>query len=179
MTSLETQQRGLLDLIKGRGPSPSDDAYLAGIAQSGGLTMLREIALWWRAFQITAQCRLTSLLLKRLDCFDQSVAEYFQDHATSPFIEQLARGFLGWMGHHPNTLISAMARFELAVLNAHDEGQEAVEILWDRNPEQLFETLQRGSAIPDADPEWLYRMRVGRDVPAMVECTREPLAPEG
>jgi hypothetical protein len=47
MTQLELQQRGLLDLIKGRG-SPSAEPYLMSVASSKGLCMIQEIAVWER-----------------------------------------------------------------------------------------------------------------------------------
>jgi len=61
MTQLEQQQRGLLNLIKNRG-LPTDDVYLRQIAGSRELAMVREIAVWWRAFQIEDQCHFTSRL---------------------------------------------------------------------------------------------------------------------
>ena len=84
MTHLERQQRGLLNLIKNRGVSP-DDPYLVHVAGSRELALVREIAVWWRAFQIEGQCRFTSRLLKRYQCFDTVVANYFNNNSTSPF----------------------------------------------------------------------------------------------
>ena len=84
---------GLLALIKGRG-APPDDPYLQRVAGSRELAMVREIALWWRTFQLEAQCRFTSRLLKRLGSFQALVAAYFDNNATSPFVEELSLGFL-------------------------------------------------------------------------------------
>ena len=62
MTRLELYQRGLLDLVKKRGVAP-EDPYLRHVAESRALVVVREIAVWWRVFQIEAQCRFTSRLL--------------------------------------------------------------------------------------------------------------------
>src|SRR3954447_482105 len=72
MSSLEQRQRGLLDLMKGRGGAPCDP-YLQRIANSRELTMLRKIAHWWNEVSLAAQCRLTARLLKKLGCFDAVV----------------------------------------------------------------------------------------------------------
>jgi hypothetical protein len=156
----------MLDLIKNRKVPPDG-------ASSAGLAMLREIALWWRALQLTSQCRLTALLLKRLGCFDAVVAGYFQANSTSPYIEQIARDFLHWLGNHEDPLVRAMAHFELAFVNARDGSDATVEVLWDRHPDKLFEALQRHTPLPGPEPDCVYRMRVGKNVPALMDCRRE------
>ena len=111
MTGLELQQRGLLALIKGRG-APPGDPYLQRMAGSRELAMIREIALWWRTFQLEAQCRFTSRLLKRLGTFPSLVAAYFDKNATSPFVEELSLGFLRTLRTHDDPLVRAVSQFE-------------------------------------------------------------------
>ena len=117
MTQLERQQRGLLDLIKNRGVPP-EDPYLRQVANSRELEMVREIAIWWRAFQIEDQCRFTSRLLKRCECFEDVVVTYFNNHRTSPFIEELSQDFLNSLVDHPDWLIRAVPQFELALFES-------------------------------------------------------------
>jgi hypothetical protein len=175
MTQLERQQRGLLNLIKNRG-EPPEDAYLRQVANSRGLEMVREIAVWWRAFQIEDQCRFTSRLLKRCECFEEVVVTYFNNHRTSPFIEELSQDFLRSLGDHHDGLIRAVSEFELALLQVRVGSAECFEVLWDRNPENVILALEESSELPAPEIGCLYRMRIGRDLPRMVVCTRESMA---
>ncbi len=172
MTGLELQQRGLLALIKGRG-APPGDPYLQRMAGSRELAMIREIALWWRTFQLEAQCRFTSRLLKRLGTFPSLVAAYFDKNATSPFVEELSLGFLRTLRTHDDPLVRAVSQFELGFLQARSGGDESFEILWDRHPDLVFLALEKGSELPDPEPGCQYRMQVSRNLPHMVACSRE------
>jgi hypothetical protein len=172
MTQLERHQRGLLDLIKNRG-GPAEDAYLQRVATSRGLEIVREIAVWWRAFQIEDQCHFTSRLLKRCDCFENVVVAYFNNHRTSPFIEELSQDFLSSLSSHPDHLIRAVARFELAILRVRTGSAESFEVLWDRSPEPVILALDENSLLPPPETGSVYRMRIGRDLPRMIVCTRE------
>jgi hypothetical protein len=172
MTQLELQQRGLLDLIKGRGVS-REDPYLQKVAGSRQLAMMREIALWWRAFQLSGQCRFTSRLLKRLGCFDATVAAYFNNNATSPFMEELGRDFLVSLCEYPDPLVQAVAQFEYGFLEARAGSQQMFEVFWDRNPDQVFCALEDGSELPCPEPRFLYRMQIARALPHMFACVRE------
>jgi hypothetical protein len=172
MSALERQQRGLLDLIKGRG-APPQDAYFAQVAHSAGLVMVREIALWWRAMQLDVQCRYTSRLLKRTSRFEGLVAAYFDAHATSSFVEELSRDFLQTLQTDADVLVAATAGFEYALMEAHADSSESFEILWDRDPDAVVVALEQRSALPPPDADWTYRMRVGAGVPNLVRCSRE------
>ena len=172
MTPLEIQQRGLLDLIKSRGDPPAD-AYLRSVAGSPQLAMLRTIALWWRAFQLEAQCPFSSRLLKRLGRFDAMVAAYFDHHATSPFVEELSLNFLVLVSADTDPLVRSVALFEYALLEVRAGSSETFEVQWDRHPDLVVRALMDGSEIPAPEPEHLYRMRIARDLPHMVACTRE------
>ena len=172
MTELELQQRGLLALIKGRG-APPDDPYLQRVAGSRELAMVREIALWWRTFQLEAQCRFTSRFLKRLGTFQSLVAGYFDKNVTSPFVEELSLGFLRTLRMHDDPLIRAVSQFEYGFLQARSGCAESFEILWDRHPDLVFLALENGSELPHPEPNCQYRMQVARTLPQMVACSRE------
>ena len=103
MMNLEDHQRGLLNLIKSRGAAPTN-SYLRGVAASPGLGVVRETALFWRAFQLQSQCPFTCRLLKRLGCFEALLAEYFSSTSTSPYVEELSRDFLQWLRLHDESL---------------------------------------------------------------------------
>lgn len=174
MTHLEIQQRGLRDLIKDRGALPAD-SYLGQVAGSAGLAMIREIAIWWRKFQLEAQCYFTTRLLKHLGSFDSLVVSYFDANSTSPFVEELSLDFLASLYVHPEPLIQAVAQFEGAFLKVRAGSDTLFEVLWDRNPDQVFVALEGRAEIPPADAEHIYRMQIGRNLPRLFECSRELL----
>jgi hypothetical protein len=172
MTQLEIQQRGLRDLIKGRNVTAAD-AYLQKVAGSRELAMMREITLWWRAFQLSAQCRFTSRLLKRLGRFDAVVADYFNGNATSPFAEELGRDFLVSLWEYPDPLVLAVSQFEYGFLEARAGSKEIFEVLWDRNPDLVFRALEDATEFPSAESGYLYRMQIAHALPQMFTCVRE------
>jgi hypothetical protein len=172
MSALELQQRGLLALIKNRDGVP-DDPYLRRVAQSRGLAMMRSIALRWRAFDVRMQCPFTARLLKRRGCFDALVARYFDQNATSAFVEQLSAGFLGSLQNHDDPLIRATASFEHALLAVRAGSSDTYEMVWDRHPDVVVQALETGSELPPAEPGVRYRMRVGSELPGTVACMQE------
>lgn len=172
MMTLEAQQRGLLDLIKKRGASPVDP-YLRQVEGSAQLAMVREIAVWWRVFAVEAQCRFTSRLLKRLGFFQETVAFYFDNNLTSPFVEELSVDFLHSLRAHPNLLLRAVSQSEHALLQCKAGSGDAVEILWDRHPDRVFQALEDGSELPPAEAGGIYRLRIDRELRGMVACTRD------
>jgi|HubBroStandDraft_2_1064218.scaffolds.fasta_scaffold289278_1 hypothetical protein len=176
MTRLELYQRGLLDLVKKRGVAP-EDPYLRHVAESRALVVVREIAVWWRVFQIEAQCRFTSRLLKQLRCFHEVVTSYFNSNRTSPFVEELSRDFLNSLRKHDLPLIRTVAQFEYAFLEVRAGCAENFEIVWDRHPDLVFQALDNGNELPSPEPECVYRMRIARELPGMVACIREAVVP--
>jgi hypothetical protein len=178
MLRLELQQRGLADLIKGRDGVP-DDPYLGRVAASTELGLVREIAIWWRAFQIETNCRLTSRVLKRLGLFDPVVSDYFKTSAISAFAEELSAGFLSFLSMHPDCLVRAVSQFELALSKVHAGSAEDFEVLWDRNPDLVFAALTNGGELPIPETGCLYRMQIAGRLPNRVACTREFNASSG
>jgi hypothetical protein len=172
MTRLELYQRGLLDLVKRRGAAPSDP-YLRRVAGSRELAVLQEIAVWWREFQIQAQCHFTSLLLMRLGCFHEIVTSYFNSNRTSPFIEELSLHFLESLQRHDILLIRIVAGLDLAFLEVRAGCTQCFEIVWDRHPDLLLHALDTGRDLPGAEHGFVYRMTIAGDIPGTVACTRE------
>jgi hypothetical protein len=171
MIGLETYQRGLLELLKQRGPAPADP-YLRRVADSRELAMLRDIAMWWRVFQLEVQCHFTARLLRRLGCFDASVLSYFNHNNTSPFVEELSRDFLRSLFTHPEPLVRATSCFEYALSQVLGGSTEDFEIPWDRNPDSVFLSLDRGTALPAAELDHSYLMLVSQSIPDRISCTR-------
>jgi len=178
MTTLETYQRGLLDLVKSRGGPPTDP-YLRRVAGGAEIAVVREIAIWWRTFQIESQCPLVSRVLKHYGCFNQTVTQYFDANRTSPFVEELTHQFLASLCEHNDLFLRSVSRFEQALLRARAGPEETQVILFDRNPESVFLALEGTGILPPAEPERLYRMTVDRRLPGMFRCTREENADAG
>jgi hypothetical protein len=147
--ALALQQRGALALIKSR-PLENVDPWLKQVAESNQLRMLREIALWWRKFQLGIQCMYTARLMRRLGEFESSVEEYFTSAATSPFIEELSRVWLRSLERHPDSAVRCVAAFERCVIERRAGFSAATEILWDRDPRLVFDALDNGSPLPEA-----------------------------
>jgi hypothetical protein len=177
MTTLETYQRGLLDLVKNRGAAPTDP-YLAKVASSHGIVVVREIAVWWRSFQIGSQCPLVSRVLKHYGCFDETISDYFASNHTSPFVEELTDHFLTFLAGCDglDSFLRSVAAFERALLRARAGSKERSEIYFDRNPDLAFEALGKGDTMPAADAEFRYFMIVAWDLPQMFRCIRKRIA---
>jgi hypothetical protein len=175
MMSLEDHQRGLLNLIKSRGAAPTD-AYLRQVAASPGLAVVRETALFWRAFQLQSQCPFTCRLLKRLGCFEALLADYFSMNSTSPYVEELSKDFLRWLLFHDNALIGAVSQFEYAALQAKADSGEVFEILWDRDPDSVLLALQNDSELPGTEESCTYRVRIDRNLSSGISCSRQRTA---
>ncbi len=174
MTTLETYQRGLLDLVKSRGTPPTDP-YLCEVASSRGIEVVREIAVWWRAFQIATQCPLVSRLLKHHGCFDETIGQYFANNQTSPFVEELTNHFLLFLNGNNDHFLRSAAKFERALLSARAGSEDICEIYFDRNPDLAFQSLEQAGTIPPPEPGFRYRMIVDRHLPGMFRCTREDI----
>jgi hypothetical protein len=174
MMTLEAQQRGLLDLVKMRGAAPVDP-YLRAVEGSAQLAVVREIALWWRVFALEAQCRLTSRLLKRLELFEETVAFYFDNNPTSPFVEELSFDFLDSLSPHHDPLIRAVSQSERALLKCKAGTTDGVEILWDRHPDRVFHALENRSELESAEAGAVYRLRIDAHLPGVVACRREEI----
>lgn len=160
MTSLAEHQSIMLNLLKGRAQPDIEDPYLAELADSDGLKLMREIALWWRALAVEESCVWTARLLKKLGLFEQYIEKFYRTQNVSPYVEKAAAQFLSQMREHVDPLIAAMARFDqvLVAMRPGDERQCIVE--WDRNPDRVFEALSSGGELPAAEPQQSYQLHV-------------------
>ena len=89
---------------------------MAELEQSRGLELLREIAVWWRGFAVESTCPWTARLLKRLGNFETAVTEFYRGQNVSPYVARAGEQFLFQMSAHPEPLVYAMARLELALM---------------------------------------------------------------
>jgi len=176
MLSLEQQQLGLLAILRDRPAELPSDPWLKSIAKSDGLKMIHHIAGWWQRFQIEAQCRYTSRLMKRVGCFEHNVEEYFNIHPTPPSIEELTTQFLSSVKHDDNPLLSAVAHFELACLRLNDETANTQTVVWDRDPSEVLLALESFGPLPGPEPKTRFVMCLSALLPGSVSCVREELS---
>lgn len=170
MTSLADYQRSMLHLLKDRPGPDLQDPHLAVVASSPGLALLKDIAVWWRAFAVDSYCVLTSRLLKKLQIFDQCVEWFYRSQNVSPYNELAGEQFLREMGRRPESLVRAVAQFELALhLVKQGDANEHL-IRWDCNPGAVFDRLTSADDLPLPDPDGEYHTYISRDIPGLVRC---------
>jgi len=170
MTTLAEYQKTLLDLMKGRAAAGFTDPHLAELAQSPGLGLLREIAVWWRGFAVETNCPWTAQLLKKLGDFDPKVERFYRGQNVSPYVEKAGEQFLQQMSSSPQPLVAAMARFELALMKVKQGSADKHCVEWDRDPEQVFQFLKSARDLPPTEPGLIYRTYIARDIPELVRC---------
>jgi hypothetical protein len=143
------------------------------VESSSGIAIVRETAIWWRVMQIEALCPLVSSILKHYGLVQDAVTVYFNTNRTSPYAEELSEGFLKFLCHHADPLVRSMAALELAILRVRCGAIEPSEVLFDRNPDHVFLAIKSGGRIPGTEPNSLYRVRVARELPGLLQCIRE------
>lgn len=169
---LAQQQFALRELLRSRPVDLAADAWLIRVAQSRGLSLLKQIASWWQRFQLESQCRYTTRLMKRLGCFESWLAAHCaaQPAPTSP--EDLSARFLSSLHTHEDCLLRAVASFELACLTPPSARRSTTLTFWDRNPDAVMDALDRRLELPPPEPDILYVLRIG---PSGISCTRKPI----
>lgn len=172
MQTLAEYQKSMLALLKGRPMPVIPDQHLAELAQSRGLGLLREIAVWWRSLAVESACPWTARLLKKLGCFEASVETFYRGQNVSPYVEKAAEQFLFVMSASPEPLVFAMARLELALMRVRQDSADQYLVEWDRSPELVFQCLRLGGELPPPEPDASYRMYISRDIPQLVRCER-------
>ncbi len=167
--NIASQQTGLLALLKS-GHTDGADPYIQTVAQSDHLTMLREIILTWRFFDIERHCRLTASLLKKRGIFEEAVKSFSATPNLSPFPDQLAQAFFDQMGHHRDPLVACVAQFECSLVKVKqgDNGQYTVD--WPVDPQALIPNLL-GDTPLELPPEGHYQTKISRDIPGLVRIT--------
>jgi len=169
MPGLAEHQRAMLDLVKGRGAPPADP-YLARVAASPELELLREIAVFWRMIAVEDVCASLARLLKALGTFQSRVENFYREEDVSTYTERAGEQFCLRLRDDPDPLVRAMVEFELASmrLRTGDSGEFVVD--WDRNPDAVFAALAAGGALPPAERSAIYRLHLSRALPGLARC---------
>jgi hypothetical protein len=119
-----------------------------------------------RVHALESLCPWTVRLLKSLGRFEMTVRAVERRAAA----ENAAEQFLYQMSASPEPLVFAMARMELAVMRIRQGSGDHYLVEWDRNPELVFQALQAGCELPQAEPAVRYRMHISRDIPGLARC---------
>ncbi|MGA2837572.1 MAG: hypothetical protein ABSF84_13330 [Acidimicrobiales bacterium] len=150
--TLEQLQVGLLDLIKDR-PTDASDPYLAGVAGSDALLLVREISASWRAISLDTHAPLTTTLLRQRGHLVDEMVELMQVRGLSPFHADLRDGFLLQAMDHPDPIVVAVASFEQALAGVADGTvQSDLAVDWTVDPYPVLGALLSGQVIPDLPP---------------------------
>lgn len=167
---LARQQTSLLSLLK-TGHTDDCDPYLQAVADSEHLTMLREIILAWRFFDIQRHCRLTTSLLKKRGSFEGAVKAFATTPNLSPFPDKLAEVFLQQMSEHADPLVSCVARFELCLTKVKlgDLGEYTID--WPTDPRKVITGLMQDGTLGPLNAVEPHQMRISRQYPRLVQVS--------
>jgi hypothetical protein len=168
MTLVE-QQRALAALIKDRDVDLRGDPYLAAVARSASLPLVREIGVWWRGFALEQWCPLTSAALRAAGRFDAELEDFCRDPALPAAFVPLSARFLERCAADADPLIRAVAQFEAALRAAlADDLDGDVVIDWDHHPDTVIDALV-SCGDPAQARRGRFRTRVSTALPELVE----------
>ena len=157
--NLARMQRNLAALIRGETVAEGD-AYTAAAAASGGLHATRQIIASWRELMLRRTCLLTVALLEQRGRLDAALADLAGRHLPA-YGEAAASAFLDQFAGDADSLLAAVARFELAAIEVrYGEGDIRISIDWPNPPDEVIDRLMLGRPIDAALPAGEYRMIV-------------------
>lgn len=165
---LATHQRKLLGMIKGAyTPAASDEEYLQRLEGSSGLSMVREIVAWWRAFGLERTCILTSRLLKRLGRFEEAVSTFLLRPGSSSQNKRNAVDFFEMLAEDGDGLVASLARFEAAMLRVKQGDSATYVIEWGHEPMAVIDSLLHSTSPDLAKVRGRWRTIVTRSEPEL------------
>jgi len=155
-------QQHIKYLIKEQGSSDTlSDPYFKKLEQSPELSMVREIAIWWRLYQLENFCPISSRLLKRQGQYEDLVEAYYLNHSVSPFIEQAGLAFLSFtITKFPATLIAQIAAFEKALITTRKGSDQSYETIWNVNPYEVLSAILQEETLPKPISKKQYKLTV-------------------
>jgi hypothetical protein len=170
---LAEHQRKLLSMIKGTyHASERDDPYLQAVDGSEHLEMVREIATWWRIFDLERYCILTTRLLKQRGEYEARVDRFVKTHTISPFINELSESFLKDLGGTEDRLVGEVALFELALTRVKRGDPSTYTLDWVHNPVAVLTGIVKGTDFEEDEASGNYRVTVGANLPGMFSVSQ-------
>jgi len=172
---LKTYQLRIKQMLKGEWqPAPGKDAYFNELYHSKNLAIVKEIALWWRAFQMEQNCPLASGYLKRCDTFDAAIEAFYARHNVSPYVEKAAGQFLTFLsGWTDDRATKTLAEFELAYIRAKMGQPGTTTFYWHYNPYELLHYALGGDQLPDRAATALFKCTISKDLKALFVVERQ------
>lgn len=163
---LATHQRKLLGLFRCTYQVCEEDGpYLNRVAHSKDLREGRRNIFLWRLWVLERTCALTFRLLLGRGLLHDAVNTFISGQNISPFRETQAPAFLQAMSAHQDSLVAAVASFELALARVRDGDSERYVIPWPASPVLVLGALARDRALPDDLPPGTFEVIVSRDLP--------------
>ncbi|MEO1259758.1 MAG: hypothetical protein AAFZ15_13280 [Bacteroidota bacterium] len=162
---IATFQQNIKHLLKeGRLTAAANDVYFKKLKDSESLQMVKEIALWWRAYLLENYCPLTAGLLKRDHLYDRAIASFYKHNNVSSFIEEAGQSFLGYMAKGTEgALVTALASFELALIRVKGGDQNTYSVAWSVNPYDILHALFSEGPLPEKDGD-TYLTTISREL---------------
>ena len=148
---LAALQRGLANVLRGSAPPPGD-AYVAEVAESQGIVVVREILRSWRELLLRRACPMTVVLLDQRDLF-QDALSVFLTQGSPPSIDEMALVFLDISAESADPLLSAVAQFERAMIRTcHGDATDHI-VVWPCDPTAAIELLFANECVDDLPKE--------------------------
>lgn len=163
---LKAYQLRIKQMLKGEWkPAPGENSHFSELYRSENLAIVREIALWWRAFQMEQNCPLASGYLKQCRVFDAAIEAFYTRHNVSPYVEEAASQFLTFLsGWSKDGATKALAAFELAYINAKMGKPGSVIFYWHYNPYDLLHYALKGGQAPERATTALFKCTLSKDL---------------
>ena len=160
-------QHRIKELLKSEwSPGPEDHPYFYDLKASPNLAILKEVAVWWRAFQLEQSCPLTSGYLKRIQRFDDLVEAFYLHQTVSPFIEEATAQFLSFVPLQNDlpSLAPRLCRFESALIKVGKGDTERYVFHWDQDPYDIFHYALGGEELPAKTAGSSFQTIISRDI---------------
>lgn len=165
--NLKAYQLNIRQLLKGeRSPNFKEGSYFQALSQSDELAIVKEIALWWRAFQMEQNCPLSSGLLKQRQEYNQAIEAFYSNNNVSPYVEAAARQFLQFLEEwSKEDIVRIMITFEKAYINVKMGSNETYTFYWNTNPYDLLHYALGGAYITENTQDMLaYKCTISKDI---------------
>lgn len=163
---LATHQRKLLGLFRSTYQVCAEDGpYLNRVAASQDLEEGRRNIFLWRLWVLERTSALTFCLLRRRGLLEEAVNKFVSGQNISPFRETQAPAFLEAMSVHQDSLVAAVAGFELALTKIR-EGDDATYLIpWPVEPLNVLHALAQDRDPPHDLPTGKFELVVSRSLP--------------
>ncbi len=166
---LANHQRKLLGLFRSTYQVCTEDGpYLNRVAESRDLEEGRRNIFLWRLWVLERTSALTFRLLRRRGLLQDAVNEFISGPNISPFRETQAPAFLEAVSRHDDSLVAAVASFELALTKVRDGDQATYVIPWPADPLIVLHALAQDSELPTALRSGHFEVVVAHDLPGQI-----------